>query len=104
MKVYIAGPMSGFSDFNFPAFDEAAFRLRYQGNMVFNPAEKDRETWGDMATIKAKANYRDCLRIDLNTILDWAEAVYMLKGWENSQGARIEHALAVALKLNIMYE
>lgn len=99
MHVYLAGPMSGYKDFNFPAFDRAAYALRMQGHHVFNPAEADLEAWGDLETVKAEATYRDCLRTDLNWILDHAEAIALLPGWEDSKGAQIELALARALGL-----
>jgi hypothetical protein len=99
MKVYLAGPMSGLPDFNFPAFHAAARALRNAGHEVFSPAEKDLEVWGNMETIRAKANYRECLRWDLNWILDHAEAIALLPGWEKSKGVAIELALAEVLGL-----
>lgn len=105
MKMYIAGPMSSHpEDFNFPAFFAAEDKLKGMGHEVFNPAQRDIDEWGSMENIKKFANYRDCMRKDLNCILDWAEGLYMLKGWEISTGGRIEHALAVSLKLPIFYE
>lgn len=103
MKIYLAGPMSGLPEFNFPAFDRAAEALKAEGHEVFNPAEHDRKVWGDMETIRAKANYRDCLRADLNWILDHAEAIALLPGWEKSRGACIEKALADVLNLVVVY-
>ena len=33
-----------------------------------------------------------------------SNAVYMLRGWEKSAGARVEHALAVYLGLYLIYQ
>ena len=38
-RVYIAGPMTGLPDFNYPAFNAAAAKLRALGLEVLNPAE-----------------------------------------------------------------
>jgi hypothetical protein len=46
VKIYIAGPMRGIPEFNFPAFRDMAFWLRNQGHIVFNPAERDEATHG----------------------------------------------------------
>lgn len=46
MRIYLAGPMRGYAEFNFPAFHAAAARLREQGHTVFNPAERDIERHG----------------------------------------------------------
>lgn len=35
----LAGPMTGFEDFNFPAFNAMAARLRSRGFVVENPAD-----------------------------------------------------------------
>jgi len=103
MKVYLAGPMSGIPEFNFPAFFAAAEKLRAEGHIVFNPPEKDLEMWGDMENVAKKANYRDCLRADLNWILDHAEAIAFLPGWEASKGVKTEKALAECLNLKQIY-
>ena len=104
MKVYLAGPMSICpKDFNFPAFEKATAFLRAQGFEVFSPAEEDMRTYGSLEGTRANANYRDCLRKDLNWILDHAEAIYILPGWETSKGVAAEMALAKALKLPIVF-
>lgn len=38
-RVYLAGPMTGIADYNFPAFNAAAARLRAVGFDVVNPAD-----------------------------------------------------------------
>lgn len=115
-KIYLAGPMSNRPYFNFPAFHKAAATLRNQGYEVFSPAECDQERGGDfwqmcptgsheelLATNTPQINYRDCMRIDLNWILDHADAIALLPDWENSKGARAEKALADALGIEVMH-
>lgn len=112
MRIYLAGPMQGIKDFNFPAFHAAARVLRLQGNhTVFSPAEKDEEIYGkdslksdkgDIADTKG-FSLREALKIDMTWICDHAEAIALLPGWENSKGANAEWALAKALGLQIIY-
>ena len=113
MKIYLAGPMRGKPNFNFPAFDFAAARLREQGYKVFSPADKDREEIGAEAFVNAtgdedelarKSAYtiNDALAADTLYICREANAVALLPGWENSTGAQAERALAVALGLTII--
>lgn len=90
-------------NFNFPAFFEAADKLKAEGHEVFNPAEEDLKTYGSLENTKLHANYRDCLRKDLIWICDYAEAMYVLPGWENSKGVKVELALANALKIPVTF-
>ena len=118
-KVYLAGPMSGLPWFNFPAFHKAAYELRDKGYEVFSPAEKDIELFGtyiaqiqtgthaEIAVAAIENNsreptYKECLRNDLLYILDEAEAIALLPGWEKSSGAKVEKALADCLKLELI--
>lgn len=114
MKIYVAGPMRGIPEFNFPAFHAAADMLRFEGHEVFNPAEKDNEkhgtdiskgnATGDEAIAKAEHgfNLREALGADLAWICAEADAVALLPGWENSKGARAEAATAMALGLKLL--
>src|ERR1700692_1729160 len=103
MKLYLAGPMRGIPDFNFPAFHEAAAQLRAMGHEVFSPAEKDIENHGDIFASKDGNesdaekhgfNLRDALGMDLAYICGHADGVALLDGWERSKGAVAESATA----------
>ena len=102
-KIYLAGPMSGIEDYNFPAFFAYAEALTDGGWEVFNPAQNDLDNWGDMDGVKKNANYRECLYQDLSWITQEADAIAMMPGWENSKGARAEWATAVAIGIQIIY-
>lgn len=115
LDIYIAGPMSGIKEFNFPAFFAAADLLIRLGHRVFNPAERDKSRHGgvdisigmsgDIAELVSKHGFslRDALRDDTHYICTTANAIAMLPGWEASKGARAEHALAFALGHQILY-
>lgn len=55
--VYIAGPMSGIAQFNFPAFIAAAAALRAQGITVISPAETDPEDVRQVAMASPDGKY-----------------------------------------------
>lgn len=106
-EIYIAGPMSGYDDFNFPAFDEAQKKFEDLGYKVWNPASKDNEanvktdesfaTGNDKKLMESGWNFEEAFIWDLNKVCQ-SRAIYMLKGWEFSSGARGEWASAVSMK------
>lgn len=114
MKIYVAGPMRGIPEFNFPAFNAAATMLRAAGHIVFNPAEKDNERHGtdiskgnatgdeSVAATQHGFDLRVALGDDLRWICAEAEAIALLPGWEKSKGALAEYATANALGLEII--
>lgn len=114
--IYIAGPMTGYKNFNFDAFYTAEKYLKSMGYAdVGNPAAWDHETYGpDVnksetgnladATNTAGFDLRPTLLKDATYIATRAGSIFMLEGWEASKGARMEHALAVALGLRVIYQ
>ena len=113
MKIYLAGPMRGYKNFNFPAFDYAAGKLRGKGHDVFSPAERDREVYGDgleqnekgdehVAASNHGFSLREALQADMDWICEFADTIALLPGWEKSTGANAEKALGDALGLTIM--
>ena len=114
MRIYVAGPMRGIPQFNFPAFDAAAERLRGEGHEVFNPADRDRRkhgtdvnasATGDLADVEHTGfSLRDALGDDTAWICKHADAIYLLDGWEASRGATAEKALAEALGHHVLYQ
>lgn len=115
MKIYLAGPMRGIPEFNFPAFMAGAQGLRDDGHTVFNPAERDNEHHGtdiskgnatgdeSIAVAQHGFSIREALAADMKFICEEADAIALLPGWENSKGAKAEHATAVALGLQVIH-
>lgn len=92
MRVYLSGPMTGYPDHNFPAFNDAAGRLRAAGYQVVNPADAGADptrTWADY------------LRADLYDVLA-ADMVAVLPGWQASRGASLEVHVAQQLGVPVV--
>ena len=100
--IYIAGPMRGHEDDNHPAFYEAEKELEANGIWTaINPARMDKELLEYVGV--AEVDCKMALKRDIDEIFE-ADAMYMLRGWEKSEGARVEHALAIYLGLSIQYQ
>lgn len=93
-RIYIAGPMTGLPDFNYPAFHAEAARLRALGWHVENPAENVAPPCGSWAGY---------MRLAIAQLVT-CDAICLLPGWSASRGASIEHGLAVHLGLAVVYQ
>jgi hypothetical protein len=96
--VYIAGPMRGLLDNNFPAFDKAKDYLRSQNYNVISPADIDR--WLGFCENPQGYVYRDTQTIQFVSNMNGKLAV--LPGWEKSTGASAEVFLARWLGMKII--
>jgi len=92
--IYIAGPMRGYPRYNFDAFDAAAADLASRGWRVISPAEMDRAEGFDPDGPATPEFLAAALRRDVLAIVDSADALALLPGWERSTGAQGELALA----------
>ena len=90
MRIYIAGPMTGLPDFNYPAFFTAAEQLSALGHDVVNPARE----WDG----KPSAEWSDYMRRGITDVCT-CDGVALLPGWTESKGAQIECDVADALGL-----
>lgn len=96
MKIYLAGPMRGYDQFNFPAFHDAAKNLRNRGHQVRSPAEHDEECgFNPTANSLDGFNLHEAFTWDIQQVL-WCGAVVVLPGWESSVGTGIEVSVARA--------
>jgi len=108
MKIYIAGPMSGIAQFNYPAFDRAAASIRELGFDARSPAEMDSpevralalaSTTGDLAELKSSGEtWGDMLAADVKMIADELDGVCLLEGWHDSRGARLEAFVCLSVR------
>jgi Domain of unknown function (DUF4406) len=108
LALYLAGPMRGLPEFNFPTFLLVGATLRQAGFTVFDPAEYDVSNGFDYHGLTGNEDLselgfdlRDALATDLEFIARKADGVAVLPGWEQSKGARAEVATALALSLPV---
>ena len=94
--IYVAGPMSGLPEFNYPAFNAAADALRGRGHSVLNPVDVEERN----PTPGVPQDWDWYMRHALRMVLD-SDAVALLPGWEKSRGATLEHQVATALRLDV---
>ena len=100
-RIYIAGPMTGIEDLNRAEFDKAELFIDQSSKYAsigFNPHQVARMLGWDEKTPVAMIAHT--LLLDLFS----CDAIYMLRGWENSKGATAEHAVAKWIGLEIMYQ
>lgn len=83
-KVYISGPITGVDFGNRFAFSCASNALELCGYEAVDPSK---------VQLDDEATWADYMRADLKLLLD-CDYIYMLEGWEDSKGARIERELA----------
>ena len=91
MILYISGPMTGYENYNYPAFHAAQEDLESVGYTVLSPANHPlRDDW----------EWVDYMEADIALAFQ-AEGFATLEGWEKSKGARIEVAIADSLGLPV---
>lgn len=116
MRVYLAGPMRGHPDWNFPAFERAERKWRDLGHRVFSPAsvavalgyslrprfiyegESPDTRRAQPTTEEGREHLQHVILSDIASLFA-SEAIVLLQGWEESRGATVELALAQFLGL-----
>src|SRR5487761_2315786 len=106
MRVYLAGPMSGIPNFNFPEFRRVTAQLRADNWNVVSPAELDDKADGAAASLSATGDMKDAAKTwgtylarDVKMIADdGIEGIIFLPGWEKSKGARLEAFVGLTIK------
>lgn len=100
--VYISGQMAGIKDYNYPKFDEVENELLNQGHTVVNPANIARGIEFPKG-LTDEEKYPIFMEEDIKSLTS-CNSIFLLKGWENSKGAKIELKVALDLKIEIILE
>ena len=98
-KVYLSGAISGLPREEYMKhFADAEQELIKQGYKVLNPTKllPSRHLW-----VYRLVGYKLTLLYDLWHLMK-CEGIYMIDGWENSKGARLEKATAEILGLKVI--
>jgi len=90
MRIYIAGPITNNPLYS-AQFAAAEKDLKRDGHIVVNPTRNNCDS------------YKEYIDKGLRQ-LSRCDAIYMLKGWKKSKGARLEHAYAQAVGMKIAYD
>lgn len=93
MILYVAGPMTGIPEFNYPAFNAAADQLRDAGYAVLNPVDSEQHN-PDSTPQPWDWYMRHALRM-----VTEADGIALLPGWQRSRGARLERLVGHHLHL-----
>jgi hypothetical protein len=114
MRYYLAGPMTGIPQFNFPAFHAAAAALRAKGYEIVSPAEMDSPSVQVAAVAStdgkldaqgkiAGETWGEILARDVQVIADTVRGIVFLPGWTDSRGARLEATVGLLQKGFLFY-
>lgn len=97
MKIYISGKVTGNPDY-IEHFNKAYAHLvhDYPGAQIFNPVDI-------MSVFPDGLTYEEIMDFCMY-ILDKCDAIYMLKGWEDSRGANREYGYALGKDMIIIHE
>lgn len=98
-KIYIAGPMRNYEALNFEEFFVTARRLRKLNWEVENPAAYDVKRWFAGETLTEK----EILSSDIQLLVD-CDAIFMLDGWDKSDGARMEYYFAKGVGMEVIFQ
>lgn len=90
MKVYIAGKITGTIDYEM-RFAEAEAKLKAEGHTVLNPVKNKGFT------------YKEYIDMGLCELMR-CDAIYLLDGWQQSEGSRLEAYYAVTVGIKIFFE
>lgn len=94
-KIYISGGISGYDiEERRATFAKIEEQFVKQGYDVVNPLKNG---------VPVNASWDKHLRKDIATLVE-CDAIYMLKDWHKSKGAKLEFDIAIQLGMEIIFE
>jgi len=91
MRLYLSGPITD-NAFAYELFHAAEVTYSEMGHDIINPLKLDQgEAWHVI------------MRKDIAQLIN-CDGIVMLRGWTQSKGAILEHNIAKALKMSIIYD
>jgi len=97
LHIYVSGPMRGIPDLNKQAFAEVTDVLATDGWLVHNPYEANKQNGFSDDEL-----FEVYIRADIQAVLA-SDAICLLPGWRQSEGARLEVSIARALNLRFYF-
>lgn len=92
---YISGPITGWpAEEVIEKFEHAEQLIRDRGEVPVNP----------LKLCNLNMTYEECMRKDITIMLMQADKIYMITGYENSDGAELELEVAEMCGLEVEYE
>lgn len=98
--VYISGPMSGIPNYNKESFSKAMDYIKDMGFDCINPVDICSEL-SFLPTDTEDIKWKECMKLDIKALLGCSD-IFLLPGWNQSRGAKLEYTLAVAMGLGVM--
>lgn len=96
LAYYLAGPMSGLPEYNYPRFDQACALLRNEGLEILSPHEVLRP--GNHVEMQKEALW-EYMMGETRELLERAGGIILLPGWYTSRGALAELSIVREYKL-----
>jgi nucleoside 2-deoxyribosyltransferase len=97
LTYYLAGPMSGYPEYNFPLFDVAAAVLRASKFSIQSPHEIDH---GETAENRGGLPYQTYIDAGLK-MLESCQGIILLPGWPQSSGSCAELSRSIDLGMPV---
>ena len=97
MRIYISGPITGQDRQEYlPHFIREEMKIKAEGHEVLNPATMN-------MLMPYGSTHEDYMKVSIAE-LSICDGIYLLEGWEESEGAWEEFTYAVAHKMPVFYE